>query len=46
MERDRLHAQIEFEAFTRFVAGYVIKPNDKQTINVGGVKRKGSRRFQ
>lgn len=40
--RDSLHAQIEFEAFTHSVVGYVIMFNNKQTVNDGGVKRKGS----
>lgn len=38
--RDGLHAQIEFEAFAHAIVGYVIKLNDKQTVNEGGVKRK------
>ena len=37
-----LHAQIKFEAFRVSIAGYIIKPNKKQTVNDSGVKRRGS----
>ena len=37
-----MHAQIKFEAVHVSVVAYVIKLNDKQTVNDDGVKRKGS----
>lgn len=38
-----MHAQIKFEAVRVSIVGYVIKLNDKQTVNDDGVKQRGSR---
>lgn len=40
--RDSAYARIKLETLRVSVAGYVIKLNDKQIVNDGGVKQKGS----